>query len=216
MPVRVLIVDDHFILRAGIRSILQDMKDVVVVGEAGDGREALALVAEADPDVVFMDIGMKNLNGMETTARLKKDHPEVKVLILSMHANEEYVWQSLKAGAAGYLLKDAPPAEIEKALHAVVAGETYLTSAMSKKVAEYIRRSGNEASSIDLLTPRQREILQLLAEGKSTKEIARFLSISAKTVETHRIQLMERLDIHDVPGLVRYAIRVGLVQSDRL
>jgi DNA-binding NarL/FixJ family response regulator len=214
-PLRVLLADDHSIVRTGIRTILNDLAGVEVVGEAQDGREALDRIASLRPDVVFMDIGMKNLNGLETTSRVTADFPGVRVLILSVHANEEYVWQALRAGAVGYLLKDAPPAEIEQALRAVMAGETYLTSAVSSKiVADFIQRSGNEKSALELLTPRQREILQMLAEGRTAKVMARVLGISAKTVETHRAQLMERLDIHDVPGLVRFAIRVGLIQAD--
>ena len=214
-PVRVLLADDHSILRAGIRTILQEIPGVTVVGEAQDGREALDQIKTLRPDVVFMDIGMKNLNGLETTARVAQDFPGVRVLILSMHANEEYVAQALRAGARGYLLKDAPPAEIAKALEAVGRGETYLAAGVSGKVlAELLRSSGQEKSIVELLTPRQREILQLLAEGRTVKEIARRLSISVKTVETHRAQVMERLEIHDVPGLVRFAIRVGLIQAD--
>jgi DNA-binding NarL/FixJ family response regulator len=214
-PIRVLLADDHAIVRTGIKTILNGLPGVEVVAEAQDGREALEQIARTRPDVVFMDIGMKNLNGLETTSRVTADYPGVRVLILSVHANEEYVWQALRAGAVGYLLKDAPPEEIEQALRAVVRGETYLTSAASGKiVADFIARSGNERSALELLTPRQREILQLLAEGRTAKEMARLLGISAKTVETHRAQLMERLDIHDVPGLVRFAIRVGLIQAD--
>ena len=214
-PIRVLLADDHRIVRAGIKTILNDLAGVEVVAEAQDGREALEQIAKTRPDVVFMDIGMKNLNGLETTSRVTTDFPGVRVLILSGHANEEYVWQALRAGAVGYLLKDAPPEEIELALRAVVRGETYLTrAASSKTVADFIARTGNERSALELLTPRQREILQLLAEGRTAKEMARLLGISAKTVETHRAQLMERLDIHDVPGLVRFAIRVGMIQAD--
>jgi DNA-binding NarL/FixJ family response regulator len=214
-PIRVLLADDHSIVRTGIRTILNDLPDVEVVAEAQDGREALELIGQTGPDAVFMDIGMKNMNGLETTSRVTADFPGVRVLILSVHANEEYVWQALRAGAVGYLLKDSPPAEIEQALRAVMAGDTYLTTAVSGKiVADFITRSGNERSALELLTPRQREILQMLAEGRTSKEMARLLGISAKTVETHRAQLMERLDIHDVPGLVRFAIRVGLIQAD--
>jgi DNA-binding NarL/FixJ family response regulator len=214
-PIRVLLADDHSIVRAGIRAIINDLPDVEVVAEAQDGREALDLIARARPNVVFMDIGMKNLNGLETTSRVTADFPGVRVVILSGHANEEYVWQALRAGAVGYLLKDAPPAEIAQALQAVMAGETYLTTAVSGQiVADFIARSGNERSALELLTPRQREILQLLAEGGTAKGMARILGISAKTVETHRAQLMERLNIHDVAGLVRFAIRVGLIQAD--
>jgi DNA-binding NarL/FixJ family response regulator len=214
-PVRVLLVDDHSILRAGIRKILQKLPGIEVVAEAGDGREALALVGDYHPNVIFMDIAMGGLNGLEATARLTREFPEVRVIMLSGHADEEHVWKALRAGAAGYLLKHAEPAEIELALETVVRGESYITPAVSQHiVAEFIRRGGNEASSVELLTSRQREILQLLAEGKNTKEIARILSISPKTAETHRAQVMERLDIHDLTGLVRYAIRVGLIHPD--
>jgi PAS domain S-box-containing protein len=214
-PIRILLVDDHSILRVGIRKILQKLPGIEVVGEAGDGHEALALVRSNHPNVVFMDIGMSGLNGLEATTRLSGEFPDVRVIILTMHADEEHVWKALRAGAAGYLLKQAEPPEIELALKTIVRGESYITPAVSQHVvAEFIRRGGNEASSVELLTSRQREILQLLAEGKNAKEIARLLSISAKTVEAHRAQVMERLDIHDLTGLVRYAIRVGLIQPD--
>jgi DNA-binding NarL/FixJ family response regulator len=213
--VRVLLADDHSILRTGIRAILAEIPGVEVVAEASDGREALTLIEQFRPDVVFMDIGMRNLNGLETTARAVAAFPEIRVLILSVHANEEYVWQALRAGARGYLLKDASPVEIAQALQTVMSGGSHLTSAVSGKViAEFIRRSSTERGALEMLTPRQREILQFLAEGRTVKEIARLLGISAKTVESHRAQLMERLDIHDVAGLVRFAIRVGLIQAD--
>jgi DNA-binding NarL/FixJ family response regulator len=214
-PTRILLVDDHAILRDGLRKHLEKLPGIEVVGEASDGREAIALVGSRRPNVVFMDIAMEGLNGLEATARLSKEFPDVRVIILSMHADEEHVWKALRAGAAGYVLKHAEPAEIELALETVVQGGSYITPAVSRHiVAEFIRRGGTEASSVELLTARQREILQLLAEGKTTKEIARILSISAKTVETHRAQLMERLDIHDLAGLVRYALRVGLSHLD--
>jgi DNA-binding NarL/FixJ family response regulator len=213
--VRILIVDDHAILRDGLRQILQKLPGTEVVAEAGDGREAIAQVRAHRPDVVFMDIGMAGLNGLEATARLTQDFPNIRIIMLSMHAGEEHVWKALRAGAAAYLLKDARPEEIEHALAVVRRGESYITPALSKHiVAEFIRQGGTEVSSVELLTSRQREILQLLAEGKNTKQIARVLSISIKTVETHRSRLMERLDIHDLAGLVRYAIRVGLIQAD--
>lgn len=216
MTVKVLIVDDHLIVRAGVRSILENLPDVTVVAEAKDGREALGLVPQLRPDVIFMDISMKNLNGLETTARINKEYPGTHVLVLSMHTNEEYVLQALNAGAAGYLVKDSSSEEIADALRTVLRGETYHTAAIPRHVlANYVRHSTGEGKPAERLTPRQREILQLMAEGKSTKEIARVLEISTKTVETHRTQLMERLDIHDVAGLVRYAIRTGFVQSDR-
>jgi DNA-binding NarL/FixJ family response regulator len=223
-PTRVLLAEDHALVRAGIRALLQNLTGVQVVAEASDGREALRLVKTYQPDVVLMDIAMAGLNGLEATARLTKEFPAVRVIILSMHSTEEYVAQALRAGAAGYLLKDAAAAELELAVTSVARGETYLSPAVSKHViADYLRRAGGGAASGDegtpspstLLTPRQREILQLIAEGHSTKEIAALLHLSVKTVETHRMQLMARLDVHDVAGLVRYAIRVGLVMPDR-
>lgn len=210
--IRMLLTEDHTIVRAGIRALLENLDGVDVVGEAGDGREALRLVEQHHPDVVLMDIAMSGLNGLEATARITKEFPDVKVIILSMHASEEYVLQALRAGAAGYLLKDAGTAELEIAIRAVARDETYLSPSVSKHVvADYVRRVGGESTSLERLTRRQREILQLIAEGHSTQEIAQMLSISVKTVETHRSQLMERLDIHDVASLVRYAIRMGLI-----
>ncbi len=210
--VRILLADDHTLLRAGIRSLLEKMPGVEVVGEAADGREALGLVKSHLPNLVLMDIAMAGLNGLEATARMAREFPTVRVIILSMHANEEYVLQTLRAGASGYLLKDAATAELELAIQAVARGDTYLSPAISKRVIEdYLGRTSGEKGPMEQLTPRQREILQLVAEGRSTKEIAFVLNVSVKTVETHRTQLMDRLDIHDVPGLVRYAMRVGLV-----
>ncbi len=223
-PTRVLLAEDHTLVRAGIRALLQNLAGIEVVAEASDGREALRLIKTYQPDVVLMDIAMAGLNGLEATARVTKEFPTVRVVILSMHSTEEYVAQALRAGAAGYLLKDAAAAELELAVTAVARGETYLSPAVSKHViADYLRRVGDREASggggatpaSELLTPRQREILQLIAEGRSTKEIAAILHLSVKTVETHRTQLMARLDIHDVAGLVRYAIRIGLVALDR-
>lgn len=211
-PLRVLLADDHTLVRAGIRALLAGYAGVTVVGEAANGREALELARNTRPDVVLMDISMKDLNGLEATARLHKEVPTARVIVLSMHASEEYVMQALRAGAAGYLIKDAAPLELELALRAVMRDETWLSSAISKQVVDgYVQRLDAEASPLVQLTPRQREILQLIAEGKSTKEIAYLLEVSVKTVETHRAQLMERLGIRDVPGLTRYAVRIGLV-----
>ena len=222
-PIRIVLADDHALVRAGIRALLQSIHGVEVVAEADDGREALALIAQLHPDIVLLDIAMPNLNGLEAAARLTKEFPDVRVIILSMHANEEYVLQSLRAGAAGYLLKGARAAELELAVTSVARGETYLSPAASKHViGDYVQRAAGEASAIsderktaERLTPRQREILQLIAEGHSTKQIAQMLKISVKTAESHRAQLMERLNIHDVAGLVRYAIRAGLVDSNQ-
>jgi len=214
-PLRVLLADDHTLVRAGVRALLADVLGVTVVAEASDGHETLALVKAHQPDVVFMDVAMRGLTGLEATARLTKDCPDVRVIILSMHANEEYIWQALRMGASGYLLKSASAAELEAALKAVRRGETYLDPGIARRVIDgYLNGGARAKSPIEQLSPRQREILQLIAEGRSTKEIAFLLNLSAKTVETHRAQLMERLGIHDVPGLVRYAIRQGLVTAE--
>lgn len=211
-PVRVLLADDHTLVRAGLRKLLEATPDYVVVGEAGDGLALLELAQQLQPGLVLMDIAMPGLNGIEATARLVKSWPNIKVLILSMHQNEEYVRQALRQGAVAYLLKDAAPLELELALSAVMRGETYLSPAVSKGVVhDYVQRLRDEEKPTTALSPRQREVLQLIAEGHSTKEIARRLDLSVKTVDTHRSQLMKQLDIHEVAGLVRYAMRAGLV-----
>jgi len=209
---RILLADDHALVRAGFRSLLTEIPGVEVIAEAGDGREALRLAKEHQPDVVLMDISMPGLNGLDATAHIVKECPYTHVIILSMHASEEYVVQALQAGAAGYLLKNADAAELEIAVRSVSQGETYLSPPVSKQViADYLRRIGQDTSPLERLTPRQREVLQLIAEGHTSREVARILGISVKTVETHRATLMERLDIHDVASLVRYAIRVGMI-----
>jgi DNA-binding NarL/FixJ family response regulator len=221
--IKILLADDHTLVRAGIRALLESLDGVVVVAEARDGREALRLVDEHLPHIVLMDIAMSGLNGLEATVRITKEYPQTRVIILSMHASEEYVLQSLRSGAAGYLLKDAYLTELEMAIISVARGETYLSPPVSKHViADYKRRLGEDLEDRDIggitpfekLTQRQREILQLIAEGNTTQDIAQKLSISVKTVETHRMQLMERLNIHDIPGLVRYAIKIGLISLD--
>ena len=213
-PLRVLLVDDHALVRAGMRSLLQDLPDVEVVAEAGDGAEALAAAERERPDVVLMDIAMKGMNGLEAAARLRERLPEVKVIILSMHTSEEYVLLALRAGAAAYLIKDSATSELERALKCVMRGETYLSPAISRQMVDgYVQRVGASAGP-EPLTPRQREVLKRIAEGRSTKEIAFELNLSVKTVETHRAQIMERLGIRDVAGLVRYAMRAGLVPPE--
>ena len=213
--IRIVLADDHALVRAGVRSLIASIPGAEVVAEAGDGHQVLALVDKWRPRLVLMDIAMPGLNGLEATARLTKSHPETSVIILSMHAAEEYALQALRAGAAGYLLKDADLSELEFAITAVARGQTYLSPAMSKHlVTDYRRRLAEQADPLDRLTPRHREVLQLIAEGQTTKDIATRLKLSVKTVETHRAQLMDRLDIHDVAGLVRFAIRVGLVAPD--
>lgn len=207
---RVLLAEDHALVRAGFRALLQSLPGVLVVAEAGDGHEALRLIEDERPDVVLLDITMPRLSGIEVVARAAKQFPRMRIIMLSMHASEEYVWEALQAGAFGYLVKDANTAELKLAIEAVARGEPYLSPAVSKYVvAGYVRRG--EAAQHEQLTPRQREILQLIAEGHTTQAIARMLNISAKTVETHRSQLMQRLGLHDVTGLVRFAIRHGLL-----
>jgi DNA-binding NarL/FixJ family response regulator len=212
--IRVLLADDHALVRAGIRSLLNGMDEVEVVAEASSGEEAIELAASSRPDVVLMDIAMKGITGLEAAARMRIRNPEARVVILSMHSGEEYVLQALRAGAAGYLLKDAATGELELALRSVMRGESWLSPAVSRQVVEgYVQRPGGEQTP-ELLTARQREVLRLVASGKSTKEIAFLLNLSVKTVETHRAQIMDRLGIRDVAGLVRYALRTGLVPPD--
>ena len=213
---RVILADDHTLVRAGLRSLVEQLKDVSVVAEANNGHEVLALAETHHPDIVLMDLSMPGMNGLEAALRLKKDHPQIKIIVLSMHASEEYVLQALRAGASGYLVKDSAPLELALALQAVARGETYLSPPISRQVVDsYMQRVGQTDDPLAVLTGRQREILQLIAEGSSTKDIARKLNLSVKTVETHRAQLMERLDIHEVAGLVRFAIRHGLVNPDK-
>jgi len=212
-PLGILLVDDHALVRAGIRALLEKLEGVTVVGEASDGREALALLQELRPDVVLSDIAMQGIGGLVLTAQIFRDHPEVKVLVLSMHANEEYVVHALRAGAAGYLLKDAVVDELELALALIARDGIYLSPAISRQVLRtYLSGPAGTPAPADPLTPRQRETLRLIAEGKNTKEIAHQLGLSAKTVETHRAQLMERLGIHEVAGLVKYALRTGVIE----
>jgi DNA-binding NarL/FixJ family response regulator len=210
---RVVIVEDHALVRAGMRALLQKIEGVEVVSDVGDGWEAVKSVQTDAPDLVLMDIAMPGLNGLDATLRIVKESPNTRVILLSMHANEEYFQQALEVGASGYLLKGAELAELELALRAVARGETYLTPAVAKyAIKAYREKSEGPSGPLMKLSMRQREILQLIAEGQTTKDIAQRLNLSVKTVETHRSQLMERLDIHDVPGLVRFAMRVGLIQ----
>jgi DNA-binding NarL/FixJ family response regulator len=190
---------------------VQRLPQVEVVAEASDGHQALHLVDVHRPDIVLLDITMPRLSGIEVATRVAKQYPHIRIIMLSMHANEEYVWEALHAGASGYLLKDSDPAELKLAIEAMARGQPYLSPAVSKYVlAGYVQRGG-ETSQVEQLTPRQREILQLIAEGHTTHAIAGLLNISAKTVETHRSKLMDRLGLHDITGLVRFAIRRGLL-----
>jgi DNA-binding NarL/FixJ family response regulator len=215
-PIRVILADDHPIVRAGIRETLKELPGIEVVGEATDGREAVDLVKSARPDVVFMDISMPGLNGLEATERIIKASPEVRVIILSRHDNEEYYWRALRVGASGYLLKKAVIAELREALQRVAGGEVYLSREISARLRNKLPldQIARARSPVERLSERQREILQLIAEGQTTKEIALTLNLSAKTVEYHRMQLMQRLNIFDIPGLVRFALRTGLIPQE--
>ena len=215
MPIQVVLVDDHVLIRAGLRALLHSLPNIEVIGEASDGHEAIDVIAQHQPDVVIMDIAMPGLNGVDSARRIVKQTPSTRVIILTMHANEEYVGRALEAGAKGYLLKGAEPAELELVLKAVMRGETYLSPSISKHlVQDYLSHRKEKMHPLPDLTARQREVLQLIAEGCSTKDIANKLKLSVKTVDTHRSELMHRLDIHEVAGLVRYAIRIGLVSTE--
>jgi DNA-binding NarL/FixJ family response regulator len=214
-PIRILLADDHALFRAGVHALLGKIVDFEIVAEASDGREALRLIQEKHPDVVLMDIRMPELNGLEATARAASKFPNVRVVVLSMSADQEFVVQALQAGAAGYLLKSVTPEELELAIRAAARGEVYLCSGISKHVVDgCLAWSKATACAPRQLTPRQREVLQLIAEGGTTKGIAKKLGISVKTAESYRAELMEVLDIHDVAGLTRYAIRTGLITPD--
>jgi DNA-binding NarL/FixJ family response regulator len=214
--VRLLLVDDHWLVRASLKSLLDEVAGVEVVAEASNGREALERIAQHRPDLVLMDISMPGLNGVEATRRIVDEHPDVRVIVLSMHGSDEHVLRALRAGASGYVLKGSAPRELELAIEAVAQGQIFLSPAISKHVIEiYLSRTADKTSSLDQLTPRQREILQLIAEGNSSKQIANMLDTSVKTIESHRASLMGRLDIHDIAGLVRYAVRHGLVSSEK-
>jgi DNA-binding NarL/FixJ family response regulator len=213
--IRVLLADDHALVRAGLRALLKTMEGIEVIAETNNGRDALKLIEELHPDVVLMDISMPELNGLEAAARAASKFPGTRVVILSVNNDQEYVLQSLQAGAAGYLLKDVSPQELELAVRAAARGEVHLCSAISRHVIDHcLARVSGAARSRQLLTPRQREVLQLIAEGSTTKAIAKKLDISVKTAESYRGELMDALDIHDVAGLTRYAIRTGIIRPD--
>ena len=212
-PVRVFLVEDHGLVRAGIRALLEKIDGVAIAGDAAEGREALERIDRHRPDIVLMDISMPGLNGLQAAEQLLKRHPQLRIVFLSMHTEGEYVLAALRAGASGYLIKDSCLQELELAIRSVVKGEVFISPAVSKHLVDGIRNpAALPASPLERLTQRQKEILQLIAEGMTTKEIAVRLNVSVKTVDTHRTQLMERLDIHDVAGLVRFAIAHRLTE----
>jgi len=212
--IRILLADDHTVVRKGLRLVLEEQADFEVVGEAGDGREAVALAADLDPDVAVLDITMPNLNGIEAARQIKAKRPETSIVVLSMHSDESFVLRALKAGARGYVLKDAREAELVSAIRLVQEGKSFFSPAVSRLLVEdYVRQleSRDIEDSYELLTLREREILQLIAEGKSNKDIANLLMLSLYTVETHRSNILEKLNLHSVPELILYAVRKGVI-----
>ncbi len=213
-PIRILLADDHVVMRGGLRLLLEREADFEVVGEAADGRETVELARKLEPDVIVMDVAMPNLNGIEATRQVVSAHPEIAIVVLSMHSDESYVLRALKAGARGYLLKDSAEGDLIRAIRAVQERKAYFSPAISKLLVEdYMRQmqQRNVEDSYDLLTNREREVLQLLAEGKSNKEVAQMLNLSLYTVETHRGNLLQKLNLHSVPELILYAVRKGIV-----
>ena len=211
---RILLADDHGIVRRGMRALLESEPRIEVAGEAADGREALKLCLSLDPDIAIIDIGMPRLNGIDVTAQAVKQSPKLKVIILSMYADESYVLRALMAGAKGYLLKEATEDDLIPAVRAVANGKSYFSPAISRVLLEdYVRHLQQRGiqDSYDLLTDREREVLQLLAEGRSNKEVAQLLDLGLSTVETHRANLMQKLDLHNTAEIVLYAVRKGII-----
>jgi two-component system response regulator NreC len=212
--IRILLADDHTLIRGGLRLIIEQHADLSVVGEAEDGRQAVALVASLKPDVAVLDIGMPNLNGIEAAKQITEGDSGAAVIVLSMHRDETYILRALKAGVRGYLLKDSAESDLVRAIRAVAEKKSFFSPTVSKVLLEdYMRklkRTGAE-DSYDLLTPREREILQLVAEGKSNKEVAAILNLSVYTVETHRSNIMEKLKLKSLPELILYAVRKGII-----
>jgi DNA-binding NarL/FixJ family response regulator len=212
--IRIVLADDHTIMRSGLRAVLDRYPDMQVVGEAADGRQAIQCVEENHPDVVVMDVAMPNLNGIEAARQISAKHSGVSIVVLSMHSDESYVLRALKAGARGYLLKDSAEGDLITAIRAVNEGKAFFSPAISRMlVDDYMRQLEQRGveDSYELLTTREREILQLLAEGRSNKDIARMLDLSLYTVETHRSNIMEKLNLHGIPELMLYAIRKGVI-----
>lgn len=212
--IRLALVDDHQLVRDGLKALLSAVSDFEVVGEASDGRQAVELARKTDVDVIILDIAMSGLNGLEAAKRITANDSDARIIILSMHDNEEYIVRAVQNGVRGYLVKSAVPDELENAIRVVVNGGVYFSPEIGDQMRRQLLRGDPMTHALDVLSSRQREILQAIAEGRKTREIADELSISSKTVETHRSHLMQKLNIHDVPGLVRYAIKQGLVSVD--
>jgi len=215
--ISVILVDDHIIMRDGLRGLLKAESDIEVVGEADNGRQAVKISLEKNPEIVIMDIAMSDMNGIEATRQIKAENPKIKIITLSMHSERQMVIGSLKAGASGYLLKDSTSTELVEAIRTVYRGRKYISQKISDIVLEEISevKKDSDGREVDKLTSRENEILQLIAEGNSTKKIAKVLFISPKTVESHRANIMEKLDIHNLPELTKYAIRAGLTSLDK-
>jgi DNA-binding NarL/FixJ family response regulator len=213
-PVRVVIADDHALVRAGIRALVERLKGVTVVGEAGKGSEAIALCEQHQPNLILLDITMPDGSGFDVLEHVAREFPDIRVIVLTVHEAGEYAIRALREGAAGFLPKSAASTELEQAIHTVMNGDPYISPETSRRTVLEYSSGVSKRDLLRTLSPRQREVLQLIAEGKTTKQIAQLLDISVKTVETHRAQLMERLNIHDVAGLVRYAIIVGLIEVE--
>lgn len=216
MTVDILLVEDHTLVRAGMRELLGKIACVDTVVESSNGREALEVLQTLSVDIVLLDIAMPEMNGLQALTQIRQRHPTIRVLMLSMFANEEYALQAMRSGAAGYLLKDAGKVELQLAIEAVAQGQTYLSPVVAHHLSTYMQRpertSAAPSHEHETLTTRQHEILRLIAQGRSTQQIANELGISSKTVDTHRAQLMQRLDIHEIAGLVRYAVRMGVIE----
>lgn len=211
---RIMLADDHALFRAGLRALLSDLPATEIVAEASDGHEAVRCAAEFQPDLTFLDIGMPGLNGLGALTQIKAAHPGIRVIVLSMHLNEDYIRRALGAGSDGYMVKDSAPSELRVAIQAVMSGQKYLSPAATSLLVLQALPAMREADPLQALSPRQREVLRMVAEGMSTKEIARALELSSKTVDIHRAQIMQRLDIHDVAGLTRFAVKAGLIDVD--
>jgi DNA-binding NarL/FixJ family response regulator len=214
VAIKIILADDHKIVRQGLRTMLESEADIEVIGEADDGRMAVRLARELSPQVIIMDVGMPDLNGIEATRQVLAESPGVKVIGLSMHCDRRFVMNMLKAGASGYLLKDSAFEELATAIRMVLGGKVYLSTEIANIVVKDYLQGGGDESVFSVLTPREREVLQLMAEGKSSRQIADHLIISIKTVETHRMQIMHKLQIFSVAELTKYAIREGLASLD--